>query len=151
MSRVPSGRLRVSVDTSVAVKWFFDEPHSDQALRIKELFQRGVYSPVEPDLIYPEFGNAVWKRVAFQGLDPEDGKTVITAFTSIPLEIIPSLSILATAYRLSVDHRHSIYDALFLALSLAMDADFVTADEPFYRSVHPTFPRVHLLAAWPPP
>ncbi len=46
-----SSLRRVAVDTSVAVKWCFDEPHSDQALRLQEFFQRGVYSPLGPDLI----------------------------------------------------------------------------------------------------
>lgn len=140
---------RITVDTSVAVKWFFDEPYSDQALRLRELFQTGIYSPLGPDLIYPEFANVVWKRVAFEGLDPEDGAAVLAAFASIPFEIVPSLSLLATAYRLGVEHRHSIYDALFLALSLEKDADFVTADEPLYQAVHSRFPRVRWLATWP--
>jgi len=140
---------RIAVDTSVAVKWFFDEPHSEQALRLRELFQTGTSSPVGPDLIYPEFANVVWKRVVFEGLDPDDGKAVLTAFAAIPFEIVPSLSLLPTAYRLGVDHRQTIYDALFLALSLAMDADFVTADEAFYQAMHPSFPRVRWLATWP--
>ncbi len=141
---------RVAVDTSVAVKWFFEEPYSDQALRLREFFQTGVYSPVGPDLIYPEFANVVWKRVAFEGLDPEDGEAVITAFTSLPFEIVPSLPLLATAYRLGLEHRQSIYEALFLAVSLTMDADFVTADEPLYQAVQSRFPSARWLPTWPP-
>lgn len=140
---------RVTVDTSVAVKWFFDEPYSDQALRLRELFRTGVYSPLGPDLIYPEFANVVWKRVAFEGLDSGDGAAVLAAFASIPFEIVPSIPLLNAAYRLSVEHRQSIYDTLFLALSLEMDADFVTADEPLYQAVHSRFPGVRWLATWP--
>ncbi len=140
---------RIAVDTSVAVKWFFDEPNSDQALRLRELFQTGTYHAVGPDLIYPEFANVVWKRVAFEGLDPADGAAVLSVFASLPFEIVPSLPLLAAAYRLGVEHRQSIYDTLFLALSLAMDADFVTADEPFYQAVRSSFPRVRWLASWP--
>ncbi len=91
----------------------------------------------------------VWKRVAFDGLRPEDGEAIITAFISLPFEIVPSLPLLTTAYRMGVEHRQSIYDALFLALSLTMDADFVTADEPLYQAVHSRFQRVRSLATWP--
>ncbi|MBI4611274.1 MAG: type II toxin-antitoxin system VapC family toxin [Candidatus Rokubacteria bacterium] len=131
------------------MKWFFDEPYSDQALRLRQLFQTGIYHPLGPDLVYPEFANVVWKRVMFEGLDPEDGAAVLSAFASIPFEIVPSLPLLAMAYRLGLEHQQSIYDALFLALSVATDADLVTADEPFYQAVHPRFPRVRWLATWP--
>lgn len=143
------GRERIAIDTSVAVKWFFDEPHSEKALELRELFRQGACSPVGPDLIYPEFANAVWTRVVFEGLDPHDGEAVLTAFAAIPFEVVPSLSLLPRAYRLGVDYRQTIYDALFLAVSLAMDADFVTADEPFYQAVRSSFPRVRWLADWP--
>ena len=43
--------------------------------------------------------------------------------------------------------RQSIYVALFLAVSLAMDADLVTADEAFYQAMRSSFPRVRWLPA----
>lgn len=142
---------RVVVDTSVAVKWFFDEPLSDRALRLGQVFQSGVCSAVGPDLIYPEFANVVWKRVAFEGLEPTDGQAVLSAFSAIPMEILPSLPLLATAYRLAVQHRQSVYDMLFLASSLETEADLVTADEAFYQAVHRNFPTVRWLGTWPEP
>lgn len=63
----------VVVDTSVAVKWFFDEPYSAQALTLLHAFREGTVRPLAPDLIYPEFANAAWKRVARDRLTPEDG------------------------------------------------------------------------------
>ena len=61
------------IDTSVAVKWFFDEPHTPEALRVLAACRAGSRRPLAPDLIYPEFGNAVWKRVIQRQLDAEDG------------------------------------------------------------------------------
>lgn len=139
----------VVVDTSVAVKWFFDEPYSAQALQLLDTFREGIYRPMAPDLIYPEFANAVWKRVALDRLSPEDGAIIITTFIALPFEITPSLSILLPAYRLALEHRRSIYDAFFLALSLQAGADLVTADEPLYQVVHAHLPRVRWLGSWP--
>jgi len=38
------------VDTSVAVKWLFDEPLSTQALRLRQMFQEVSHYPLAPDL-----------------------------------------------------------------------------------------------------
>lgn len=141
----------VVVDTSVAVKWFFDEPYSARALQLLETFREGISRPLAPDLIYPEFANAVWKRVALDRLSPEDGAAIITTFLGLPLEITPSLPLLLPAYRLALEHRRSLYDALFLALSLQAGADLVTADEPLYQVVHAHLPQVRWLGNWPPP
>lgn len=140
---------RVTVDTSVVVKWFFDEPGADHALRLREQIEAGRYVAMAPDLIYPELANVIWKRVLFEGLDPEDGADAIAAVTALPVEIVSSLSLLAPAYRLAVELRQSVYDGLFLAASLAGDADFVTADEALWEAVKGRVARVHRLAAWP--
>jgi predicted nucleic acid-binding protein len=140
---------RITVDTSVAVKWFFDEPRSDRAQRLRELFQTGAWTPVGPDLIYPEFANVVWKRVRFRHLPPEEGEAILATFAAIPIDIAPSLPLIDAAYRLGLEVRQPVYDTLFLALSLALDTDFVTDDEPFFRAVHPRFPRVRWLGSWP--
>lgn len=140
----------LTLDTSVAVKWFFDEPHAREALRLREMFQNGTYHPLAPDLIYPEFTNTVWKRVAKEGFNPNEGKTIVATFASLPFKIIPSLALLTVGYELSVRHKQSICDMLFLAVSLAFDADLVTADERFYKAVRLEFPRVRWLPAWSP-
>ena len=145
-----TGVKPITVDTSVAVKWFFDEPHSAQALQLRRMFQAGTHYPLAPDLIYPEFANVIWKRVFFENFDPHEGRAAIESFCALPFEIVPSLALLGAAYELSLGHRQSIYDTLFLALSLSMDADLVTADEKFYKAVHPQFARVLWLASWTP-
>jgi predicted nucleic acid-binding protein len=139
----------VVVDTSVAVKWFFDEPYSAQAFYLLDAFRQGRFRPLAPDLIYPEFANVVWKRVAPDRLSPEAGAAAITTFLALPIEITPSPVLLVPAYRLALEHEQSVYDALFLALSLDAGADLVTADEALYQTVRPHFPQVRWLGNWP--
>lgn len=67
------------VDSSVAVKWFVVEPYSDQAISILEDYSKGTTTFLAPDLIYPEFGNIIWKKQEFQGLDANDGQEIVQA------------------------------------------------------------------------
>jgi predicted nucleic acid-binding protein len=145
-----TGVKPITVDTSVAVKWFFDEPDSAQALRLRRMFQAGTHYALAPDLIYPEFANVIWKRVLFEDFDPDEGRAAIETFSALPFEIVPSLALLGAAYELSLRRQQSIYDTLFLALSLSMDSELVTADAKFYKAVCREFPRVCWLATWTP-
>ncbi len=136
------------IDTSVAVKWFFDEPHTPEALRVLAACRAGSRRPLAPDLIYPEFGNAVWKRVIQRQLAAEDGAVIIAAFGELPLEIVASAATLPTAYQLAIAHRRTVYDATFLALSVLLDAEMVTADEALYNVARAQLPRVRWIGEW---
>ena len=137
------------LDASVAVKWFFDEPYTAAALSVLESLQAGAHRVVAPELIYAELGNAVWKRVVRGAIARDDGFAVITAFRRLPIGVIPSRELLVAAYWLAVEHGRSLYDALYLALSVESGADFVTADEALYRAVERRLPNTRWLGDWP--
>ncbi len=139
---------RLVIDTSVAVKWFFDEPHTPEALRVLAACRAGSHRPLAPDLIYPEFGNAVWKRVTRRQLEAEDGAVIIAAFGELPLEIVASGATLPTAYQLAITHRRTVFAATFLALSVLLDAELVTADEPLYNVARAQLPQVRWIREW---
>ena len=127
---------RLLVDSSVAVKWFFDEPHSERALAILEAGRSGDASLLAPDLIYSEFGNAVRKRVLREELTAEDGAIIVAAFTRIPFEqLLQTRLLLPTAYRLALEHGCTVYDAVFIAAASQAGADLVTADGRLYQAV----------------
>lgn len=136
------------VDTSVAVKWFLDEPHASRALDVWRAIQHGAYRPVVPDLVYPEFANTIWKHVRRHRLDPSDGEVIIATFLALPVDVVPSHAILVSAFRIACNLGLPVYDALFLALSQEAGAEMVTADEQLYQAVRAHFPRLRWLAAW---
>lgn len=146
MTAVP----RLVIDTSVAVKWFFEEPGSDHALRLRRVCENHGYALTAPELLGVEFANVVWKRVVFHGLAAAEGEQVLAAFQTLPIELLPTRSLLTTAYKLAVALRHTVYDALFLAVGIAMDADFVTADHAFRTKARTVYARVHTLDSWAP-
>lgn len=138
------------IDSSVAVKWFVPEQHDKEAARIFDEYLQGNLLFLAPDLIYAEFGNILWKKQTLQGLDPIDAENIVTEFqTQISIRCISSASLLADAYQIAVAHKRTVYDSLYLALSLRENCQFVTADEKLVNAISLAFPNVIALANWP--
>ncbi|MFY9556508.1 MAG: type II toxin-antitoxin system VapC family toxin [Blastocatellia bacterium] len=137
------------VDASVVIKWFVTEPLSVEARRILDDYQAGILSLVAPDLINAEVGNIVWKKQTFQGLGADDAKAVIDGFRKLDIAFTPSAQLLGDAYNLAITHRRTVYDSLYLALSVREVCQFVTADERLVNAVSSALPTVVWLANWP--
>lgn len=138
------------VDSGVAVKWWVLESHSTEARKLFAEYRAGKWSLLAPDFIYAEFGNIMWKTQAFQGFNALDAATVIDEFrTQVTFKTTSTAALLDDAYRLAVAHKRTVYDALYLALSLRAQCRFVTADEKLVNAIGKTFPNIIWLANWP--
>lgn len=137
------------VDASVVIKWFLAEPLSVEARRILDDYQEGALSFVAPDLINAEVGNIVWKKQTFQGLGAYDAKAVMDGFRKLEIAVTPTAQLLVDAYNLAITHRRTVYDSLYLALSIREACQFVTADERLVNAVSSALPAVVWLANWP--
>ncbi len=137
------------VDSGVAVKWFVTEPDTAKADQILADYHSNTISLLAPDLIYAEFGNIIWKKQLFQGLTPTLAEDAIKEFHAIRFAITPASSLLDEAYLLAVTHRRTVYDMLYLALSLRAGCQFVTADERLANAIGSVFPNIIWLANWP--
>jgi predicted nucleic acid-binding protein len=137
------------VDASVVVKWFVPEPYSTEARLILDDYQTGVLSLLAPDLINAEFGNIVWKKHLFQGLDSKDAQIVIDEFRKLKFMLTPTVALLEKAYHLAVTYRRSVYDMLYLALSIEENCKFVTADERMVNAIGSLFPNMIWMGEWP--
>jgi len=122
---------KVVVDASVAVKWFVPEIHSEAAARILDA-DLAVYAP---DLIGPEFGNILWKKLRREEIGREEAGEIMSAFARLPLEIRPSSLLLSAAFELAVQLDRTVYDSLYLALAVAEECALITADARFHASV----------------
>jgi predicted nucleic acid-binding protein len=136
------------IDSSVAVKWFVTEPYSTEALRILDEYQSGSVSFLAPDLINAEFGNIIWKKHVFQGLAAPDAQSIVDDFRALPFTFVPTATLLDDAYKLAVTHQRTVYDSLYLALSLREGCQFVTADQKFANAIGSSFPSIVWLANW---
>jgi predicted nucleic acid-binding protein len=140
---------KVVVDSSVVIKWFVVEPYSPEARRLLNEYQSGALSLVAPDLLHAEVGNIVWKKHRFQGLSAADALLIIDSFRTLVFTQVSSAALLADAYSMAVTHQRSVYDALYLALSVREKCRLVTADEKLVRALGSGFPNLVWLGNWP--
>jgi len=119
------------VDASVAVKWLFPEPQRADALRL----QRPEAMLHAPDFIQLEVVNVVAKRLRRGLLPHEDASLAFGLARSLPVAFHSWLDLLAPAFRLAADTRRSMYDCLYLALAVRLDAQLVTADRKFFDAL----------------
>jgi predicted nucleic acid-binding protein len=138
----------VVVDSSVVIKWLVTEPYSAEARRILNDFQAGTLSLLAPDLINAEVGTIVWKKHRFQGLAEADAQLILDTFQALTLILTPTAILLQDAYHLAVVHQRSVYDAMYLALSLRETCRLVTADEKLVNALGASFPNLIWVAKW---
>jgi predicted nucleic acid-binding protein len=139
---------KIVIDSSVAIKWFVVEPLSMEAHRILDAYQKDALTLLAPDLIYAEVGNIVWKKHRFQGLAIEDAQQIVDEFRKLKFVPTSAADLLDEAYRLAVAHRRTVYDALYIALSVRERCSYVTADEKTVNAISPAFPNVIWVADW---
>jgi predicted nucleic acid-binding protein len=139
----------VVVDSSVVIKWFVAESNSDDAQRLLSEYQAGNVSFHAPDLLAAELGNIVWRKQRFQGMSVADGELIISAFHTLAFQFTPCAMLLDDAYRLAVAHQRTVYDAMYLALSIRQKCRLVTADQRLVNAVGTSFPNLVWVGNWP--
>lgn len=139
----------IVVDSSVVIKWFVTEIHSGDARRLLNDYQSGSVEFLAPDLLAVEFGNIVWKKQRFQGLDVNDAQQIIDVFRTLAFLFTPSAELLDEAYRLAVQHQRTVYDMTYLALATRKNVSMVTADQRMMNSVGGAFANLVWVGNWP--
>lgn len=136
----------VVVDSSVAMKWFVPEVLSDRALRLLD----GNFELLAPDLLIPECGNVLWKKISRDQLGAEEGRAILHALGRAPIRIVGSPALIEAALEIAMVFRRSVYDALYVALAVARECVLVTADERLARALvaGPLGPNVRSLGDW---
>ena len=111
----------VVVDTSVVIKWFFDETGSSRARSLLKSEELGA-----PDLLYYEFANYLCMKDFVTG---DEARRFIDQLYALPLQVflLPQKG-LRRAVELAKRFRLTSYDASFVALAEALESDFVTSD-----------------------
>lgn len=139
---------KLVIDASVVVKWFVVESYSSEARRLLDAYKDGTVSFHAPDLLVSELANTIWKKQVLQGLTATEAKDILSAFNSLQVILTPATELINSAYNLAVEHRRSIYDSLYLALSLREKCPLITADERFVNAMAPSYPQVVWVVNW---
>jgi predicted nucleic acid-binding protein len=113
-----------AIDSSAIVKYLSREPGWE---RVREVMEEGILTL---NLAVIEIANALWKKVVKNGMGLEEVQKIMKAIVEakfIPLE--PFEGYLIDALRIAVEHKVTVYDALFIAFALKRGLELVTADE----------------------
>ena len=123
------------VDASVVLKWFVPESHSDAARRLLD----ADHQYLAPDLLFPEAGNAVWKKVRRGELTAEEGQRLVVDLSRVAVDTIATRGLVADAYALASATGQTVYDATYLALAVRLETQLITADTRLAKALaaHP--------------
>jgi predicted nucleic acid-binding protein len=123
------------VDASVVIKWFLPEIHSDAARRLLS----APHEYFSPDLLFPEVGNVIWKKVRRGELTAEQGERLAVDVSTIAVETVPTRGLLVAAHALAAATGLTVYDCMYLALAVRFKTEMITADDRVGRTVaaHP--------------
>ncbi|MGE3842627.1 MAG: type II toxin-antitoxin system VapC family toxin [Vicinamibacterales bacterium] len=119
------------VDASVVIKWFLPEIHSEAARR----WLAAEHHYVAPDLLFSELGSVVWKKVRRGELTPAEGRRLATDLVEVAVDTVATRGLLVDAHAVAVGAGVTVYDAMYLALAVRLDAVLITADDKLVRTV----------------
>ena len=112
------------VDASLVVKWFVPEVHSVAARKWLD----ASHDYIAPALIFPEVGNALWRKVRKGELSPEDAHSLVSDLSVVGVEAIAMRGLASDAHALAVRTGITVYDATYLTLAVRLETQVITGD-----------------------
>jgi predicted nucleic acid-binding protein len=119
------------VDASVVIKWFVPEIHAEAARRWLD----ASHDYVAPDLLFPEVGNVVWKKVRRKELEEAEAKQLVADLGQVAVEAVGSRSLLQDALAVALTTGITVYDAMYLTLAVRLETEVITGDDRFASKI----------------
>lgn len=130
--------MRVTVDASVAVKWFVEEEGHREALALTgPRIERHA-----PDLILPECANVIWKKHRRGEID--SAQAFVEGVARIPegVALLPGAELVRDAAEIALRAGHAVYDCFYIACAKLTDSILVTSDRRLPKIVSQWAPSV---------
>lgn len=135
------------VDSSVISKVFLrDEDHVAETHNLFRAFYAGKVELLTPTIAQYEVVNSIVKATRQRRLSLDAGRVAIDQFFDLAIEFVEDdvEPVIRSAYPVSQSLDRSIYDGIFLVVSKALGAPFVTADKPTWEAAKSDFDVVFL-------
>ena len=131
---------RWAVDASVVAKFYLkDEDYSDVAAEVLNDFGDGLIDLIGPQFLLYEVASAILGAVRRRRLDDAAADDALRQFRTLGVRLVGDEATLGSmvgeAYDLARRVGCGLYDALYLAVGLAIDLPLITGDARFYRNV----------------
>ncbi len=136
----------VCVDSSLVLPLVIEHPLSKVVCRQWQIWKTENRRFIAPSLLHYELVNALHRYCSAGFFSKSAARASLEAALVLPITVYDDDALHYSAGELAAIHALSAsYDAHYLALAQRMRADFWTADQRLYNSVHEALPWVYLL------
>jgi predicted nucleic acid-binding protein len=89
--------------------------------------------------VFPEAGNAIWKKVRRGELTVEEGQRLANDIAAVAVEVVAMRGLLPDAHALAASSGMTVYDAMYVVLAVRLETQAITADDRLLRAarLHP--------------
>lgn len=133
------------VDASVAVRWVVGGSGSVEARSVLYEHSKRVVTLHAPALQRAEVANALWKYERSSLLTRDQTESALDRYLKASVRFHSEAWLDRVALVLASAHNRSAYDCLYLALSIELGCELLTADRRFFNAVGTAFPSMRLL------
>lgn len=135
----------IVVDASVAAKWFWEEPGSDEAAKLLS----GPRRLVGPDLLRVEAAAAVTRRMRLGQLSADETRRIckdwFEALDAGSVFLLPSTDYMEAAIELAIEMRHPLQDCLYLAVARALNVPLALSDPKFHDRAKTIYSQIEFI------
>jgi predicted nucleic acid-binding protein len=131
------------VDASVGVKWCLPtgtEVLMPEARSLLRAHSRGEVRLFIPDLFWAEIGNVLWNAIRIGKITESQAAAGIVLMRELGLRVFDSAELLDRALQIAVAYARTVYDSLYVALSVTAAAELITADERLVNALGSRYP-----------
>ncbi len=134
----------IVIDTCIAVKWFVEEDHHDEALSLTSKY----FKRIAPSFLLVETANTFRRKILKNEMSIAQARSAIQNIRLFFSDLIDTSEIIETAFEYSIELTHPVADCLYLALAIKNNAILVTSDKKFATKVQKTSmnKNIHLLS-----
>ena len=128
------------IDTSALIRLFIpDGPIPEGFEAFLSGVERGNHTAVAPELLLVESANVLDRKRKMGEISEAESLQLLTDILSMPIRYFSHGPLIPSAFGFAIEHKVTIYDAVYLSLALAQGGILYTADMEMQRIAEKVF------------